>query len=88
MSFRPHGRAYVDLYVAEAWGICDRCGIKHNMSALATQYEWAGAVLMDKKLLVCTRCLDVPSIFKKTIIMPPDGLPVVDPRPEDRTVEG
>ena len=84
MSYRPHGRAYLDLYKPSAWGICDRCGIKYNMSDLAPQFDWAGAVMMNTRLMVCNRCMDKPSIFKKTIILPPDELPVKDPRPEPK----
>lgn len=30
---------------------------------------------------VCNRCLDKPFIFNKPIILPPDPVPVKDPRP-------
>lgn len=38
--------------------------------------------LQNLRLLVCDTCLDVPSLQLKTIILPPDPLPVFNPRPE------
>ena len=55
------------------WGVCDRCGFKLRLSALAT--EWTG-------FKVCRECfdprpydLDPPRIY-------PEGLPVRAARPE------
>lgn len=38
--------------------------------------------LQNLRILVCDECLDVPAIQLKTIILPPDPLPVLNPRPE------
>jgi hypothetical protein len=37
-------------------------------------------------LLVCKTCLDIPQTQLKTIIIPPDPLPVLNPRPENYAV--
>jgi len=39
------------------------------------------------RLLVCRRCLDKPQIQLRTIVIPPDPLPVINPRPEFYAVE-
>lgn len=38
--------------------------------------------LQNLRLLVCRTCLDVPQPALKTIVIPPDPLPVYQPRPE------
>lgn len=43
--------------------------------------------LQNIRILVCSQCLDVPSIQLKTIILPPDPLPVFNPRPEQYDIE-
>ncbi len=47
--------------------------------------EWRGPRLMNIRLRVCPKCTDVPFIFAKPIIYPPDPMPVYDPRPENFT---
>lgn len=39
-------------------------------------------ILQNLRILVCRTCLDRPQIQLKTIILPPDPLPVLNPRPE------
>lgn len=43
--------------------------------------------LQNLHILVCDTCLDIPSIQLKTIILPPDPLPVFNPRPEQYDTE-
>lgn len=82
MSWRPHGRAEVDSAAPRAFATCDRCGFLTNLYKLQYQYQWAGTDLINLGIKVCSRCLDVPSEFLRTIIIPPDPPPVNDPRPE------
>lgn len=77
----PHGRAYINPRSAEAWGYCDRCGFLYNLSALQFQYEWRGDVLANTGFRVCRRCMDVPNQQFKTLHIPPDPVPVQNPRP-------
>lgn len=47
-------------------------------------YQWQGVKLQNQRLLVCTRtCNDRPQPQLKTIVIPPDPLPVLNPRPEN-----
>lgn len=43
--------------------------------------------LQNLNILVCPDCYDKPQIQLKTIILPPDPLPVRNPRPEPYSVE-
>lgn len=82
MAWHPNGRARVSARSPSALAICDRCGFTYNRPDLAYQYQWQGMQLQNLNLLVCKTCLDVPQVQLKTIILPPDPVPVDDPRPE------
>lgn len=82
MAWHPNGRARVNASASEAKAVCDRCGLMFSLRDLRFQYQWAGLQLQNLQLLVCDECLDVPQIQLKTIILPPDPLPVLNPRPE------
>ena len=70
------GRAHTDSSNPEAFGVCDRCGIWENFRNLHWQYEWAGTHLYNKYLLFCESCLDIPQEQLRTLILPPDPLPI------------
>lgn len=60
---------------------CDQCGMQYSMADLQWQYDWAGARLQNLNWLVCSRCLDVPSVSLRTVIPGPDPVPVPNVRP-------
>lgn len=63
-------------------GECDRCGFWHPLSSLQKQFQWQGAVLAWTGYLVCPdKCLDIPFEQNKVLILPPDPMPRVNPRP-------
>lgn len=81
------GRASVNMRSPQAHGICDRCGFRYLRSQLVWDYQWNGVKLQNLRQLVCTRtCADTPQPALKTIIIPPDPLPVLNPRPEQYAV--
>src|SRR5215469_233834 len=79
---RPHGRARVSQRFPEAWGVCDRCGGLFLHKDLQWQFDWQGPRLQNKRILVCQPCVDEPAEFLRTIILPPDPIPIANPRPE------
>ena len=83
---RPHGRARVRAGSPQAFAICDRCGFQYNHVDLRWQYEWTGPSLYNKRLLVCEKCTDTPNEQLRTILLPPDPTPIINPRPENYTV--
>jgi hypothetical protein len=86
--WHPTGRGKVSQTNPQALAVCDRCGFTYNHVDLAWQYDWAGIQLQNKRILVCDTCLDIPQPNgQKTIIIPPDPLPIMNPRPEAYGVE-
>lgn len=82
MAWRFTGRARVNASNPRAFGVCDRCGFWHNLQDLSWQFDWRGPRLMNLRIRVCRQCTDKPFIFNKPIILPPDPIPVADPRPQ------
>lgn len=80
---RPHGRARVSSRNPQAFGICDRCGILYNHNQLQWQFDWAGASLINKRILVCDTCNDVPQQQLRAIVLPADPVPILNPRVQD-----
>lgn len=76
------GRARTSSRSPQAFGVCDRCGIWNNHSELRWQFDWAGASMINKRLLVCDRCLDVPQPQLRAIVIPADPMPTANPRTE------
>lgn len=70
------GRAIANSSDPQAFGVCDRCGIWENFRNLSWQYDYSGSGLINKYLLFCPQCLDVPQPQLLTIILPPDPLPI------------
>lgn len=76
------GRATTSPTNPRAFAVCDRCAIWYNHDQLRWQYDWAGASLINKRLLVCERCYDTPQEQLRAIIIPADPVPIVNPRVE------
>lgn len=83
---RPHGRARVSSRNPRAFAICDRCGFLYNHVDLQWQYDWAGASLINKRILVCDECNDVPQTQLRAIVVPADPVPIQNPRVQDYAV--
>jgi len=80
---RPHGRATISARSPRATAICDRCGFMYNHDQLQWQWDWLqGPRLFNLRILVCQPCLDVPQESGRTIVLPPDPVPIRNPRPE------
>ncbi len=78
-----HGnfRAQVNPSNLDSFAICDVCGELWNHSALQFQYDWAGTELINLGYMACPTCYDKPFEPRKVIILPPDPLPIQNPRP-------
>lgn len=76
------GRAHASLTRPRAFAVCDRCGIWTNHFKLRWQYDWAGASLINKRVMVCYPCLDKPQMQLRAIILPADPVPILNARPE------
>lgn len=76
------GRARTSSSSPQAHAICDRCGFRYNHSSLHWQFDWAGAALVNKRLLVCNTCYDTPQEQLRAIVVPADPVPIINPRVE------
>ena len=76
------GRAKTNPKSPQAHAICDRCGFRYNHVDLAWQYDWAGASLINKRILVCRTCNDEPQQQLRAIVVPADPVPIENPRIE------
>jgi hypothetical protein len=76
------GRARTSTRNPRAFAVCDRCGIWYNHVNLKWQFDWAGASLINKRILVCDPCYDTPQNQLRAIILPADPTPVINPRIE------
>jgi hypothetical protein len=86
---RPHGRATIDPDNPEPTAICDKCGFMWNHNRLSWQFDWMGAKIQNKRILVCPDCMDEQAMFLKTIVIPPDPPPVYNVRPSGpMSIEG
>jgi len=76
------GRAKTSSKSPQAHAICDRCAFRYNHVDLNWQYDWAGASLINRRILVCKRCCDTPQEQLRAIVIAADPVPVVNPRTE------
>lgn len=76
------GKAHTSRVNPQAHAICDRCGGRFNHVNLGWQYDWAGASIINKRLLVCNSCMDDPQQQLRAIVIPADPMPIMNPRPE------
>ena len=81
MAYRYHGRASVDPENPATWAACDRCGTLYCLHDLTWQHDWRGNTMANLRLLVCSRCLDTPSPWYRSLVLPPDPSPIINTRP-------
>lgn len=77
------GHARTNARSPRAHAICDRCGRRFNHVDLHWQFDWRGATLQNTRLLVCRSCEDAPNPQFRTITLPADPVPIMNPRPEN-----
>lgn len=76
------GRARISAKNPQAAAVCDRCGGVVNHTSLSWQFDWAGAGLINKRLLVCGHCMDTPQQQLRSIVLPADPPVIMNARPE------
>jgi hypothetical protein len=77
------GRARISATSPRAAAVCDRCGWTYSKSDLHWQMEFAGMGLVNLRILVCDTCLDKPQPQLRAKPLPPDPVPILNPRPEN-----
>ena len=76
------GRARTSARSPQAHAICDRCGFRYNHVKLKWQFDWSGASLVNRQMLVCNSCYDEPQQQLRAIVIPADPVPIQNPRIE------
>jgi hypothetical protein len=82
------GHAITNPQAPRAQGVCDRCGFWYQLHKLRYQYEWHGTQQINTRKRVCHICWDVSNPQMRARLMPPDPVPVYDPRPEPWLLPG
>lgn len=81
-SFAPKGRAKVDPQHPAAFAICDVCGFQYNHRDLRWQVQWFGNQIRKTGFLACPTCWDKPNSTLRPKVLPPDPVPILNPRRE------
>lgn len=81
-SFAPKGHARLDPRRPMAFAICDRCGFMYRHADLVWDTQYHGRQLRRTGFLVCKKCDDLPNPTLRPIVLPPDPVPILNPRPE------
>lgn len=87
MSYRPKGKhVSIDASAPRALGICDYTGFVFNRIDLVQQMEWRGNALVWNGFYVGRPYVDEPNQQERPPILPPDPVPVRDPRLQQPTI--
>ena len=81
-SFAPKGHARLDPQRPMAFAICERCGFMYRHCDLRWDTQFHGKQIRRTGYLVCASCNDVPNPTLRPIVLPPDPVPILNPRPE------
>ncbi len=86
MSDRPHGRyVVIDESSPQALGICDKSGFVFRRIDMVKQMEWRGNALVWTGFIVGKPFVDTPNAQLRPPILPPDPVPVQNPRLQQPT---
>ena len=77
------GRAQVHPRSPTSFGVCDRCGFLYNLQSLKFQFDYRGMQLQSTGFKVCRTCYDTPNPQRRPLILPPDPVPLRNPRVQD-----
>jgi hypothetical protein len=89
MAWTRYTHASVSADTPRALGTCDRCGFVYNRDRLAWQLDWRGPRMQNLRILVCPTCMDAPQQNgQRVIILPPDPVPIMNPRPDPHMFMG
>ena len=81
MSRWPKDHAEIDPFNPRAVALCDRCGRVWNRDVLQWRFQWQGMTTVNTGFLECPKCWCPPDNHARAYRIPPDPLPVNQPRP-------
>jgi hypothetical protein len=87
MSYRPHGKhVIIDEQSPFGLGICDYTGFVFNRKDLIKQMRWSGNAIVCTGFLVGRPYADIPNEQDRPPILPPDPVPLRDPRTQQAQI--
>lgn len=87
MTYRPRGKhVRIDADSPRALGICDYTGFVHNREDLVRQMEWRGDAIVWTGFYVGKDYQDTPNEQLRPPLLPPDPVPVREPRLQQPTL--
>jgi hypothetical protein len=81
-GFAPKGHAKVDPQHPAAFAHCEMCGFQYNNRDLKWEVQWTGNEIRRTGHLVCPKCWDTPNYTIRAKTLPPDPVPIANPRSE------
>lgn len=79
-GFAPKGHARLDPSKPSAFALCDTCGFMYCHRDLKWKVEWTGNELRRTGFLACPTCWDHPNYTLRAKALPPDPVPILNPR--------
>ena len=74
----------IDVKSPRSVAVCDGCGMWTMHGHLVEKMEYrGGSVPVGTNLYVCGVCDDVPNPYYSKLVLPPDPVPIKNPRPEN-----
>lgn len=87
MSYRPKGKnVKIDPSDPSAVAFCDKTGMVFNREDLVKQFEWRGNALVWTGFYVGPQFADAPNEQLRPPILPPDPVPIQQPRNPQPTI--
>jgi hypothetical protein len=83
-GFAPKGHAKLDPQHPAAFAHCDRCGFLYNHRDLKWDVQYQGRYVERTGFLVCDSCNDIPNPTRRPIVLPPDPVPILNARSEQK----
>jgi len=85
-GFAPKGHAKLDPQRPRAFAHCEMCGFLYNHDDLKWEVRWAGMEIVRTGHLVCPTCWDAPNYATRAKALPPDPVPILNPRKEAQDI--
>lgn len=87
MSYRPKGKnVKIDASDPAAVAFCDKTGMVFNREDLVKQFEWRGNAIVWTGFYVGPQFADTPNEQLRPPILPPDPVPIQQPRNPQPTI--
>ena len=78
----------IDVKNPRSVGVCDGCGFWTMHPSMVEKKEFrGGSAPVGTGFYVCGVCDDVPNPYYSKMVLPPDPIPIKNPRPENYSLD-